>query len=88
MWVHSLGWEDPLEESTATQAFFPGQRSLEDFSPWGLKGLDMTEQLSIAQQPLNQINEDNQVDESEKAGMVHTITAGSAKGMNTYKVSV
>ena len=39
----------------------------------------MTERL-IAQQPLNQINGDNQVDESEKAGMVHTITAGSDKG--------
>ena len=54
-------------------------RSLADFIPWGLKGLDMTEWL-IAQQPLNQINGDNQVDESEKAGMVHTITAGSDKG--------
>ena len=28
-----------------------GQRSLVDYSPWGLKELDTAEQLSIAQQP-------------------------------------
>ena len=52
--VRSLGWEDPLEEAwQLTPGFLPGeshrQRSLVDYSPWGCKEWDMTEQLSIAQ---------------------------------------
>ena len=40
MGVQSLGWEDPLEEDTATHpVFLPGashgQRSLTGHSPWG-----------------------------------------------------
>ena len=35
--VQSLGWEDPLEEGTASPVFLPGeshgQRSLADYSP-------------------------------------------------------
>ena len=38
MWVRSLVWEDPLEEGTVGS------------SPWGHKELDMTEQLSTAEQ--------------------------------------
>jgi len=43
-----LGWEDPLEKGTATTSVFlpgesQGQRSLAGYSPWGCKGLDMTE---------------------------------------------
>ena len=52
-WVQSLGREDPLEEGTATHSsFLPGeshgQRSLGDYSPWGHKESDTTEQLSTA----------------------------------------
>ena len=48
--VRSLGWEDPLEESMATHSSSclenpRGQRSLADYSPWGRKESDMTEQL-------------------------------------------
>ena len=50
-WVQSLGWEDPLEKGMATTpVFWPGefhgQRSLTGYNPWGLKELDMTEQLT------------------------------------------
>ena len=49
--VRSLGWEDPLEKGMATHSSIlawripwteePGRQS-----PWGLKELNMTEQLS------------------------------------------
>ena len=44
----TLGWEDPLEEDTATHSIFsPGkyheQRSLVGYSPWGHKESDRTE---------------------------------------------
>ena len=47
-WFGSLGWEDPLGEGMATCSIFlpekfNGERSLEDYSPWGYKELDMTE---------------------------------------------
>ncbi|KAI4547493.1 hypothetical protein MG293_004048 [Ovis ammon polii] len=49
-WVQSLGQEDPLVEQP-TAVFLPGkfhgQRSLAGYSPWGLKELDMTGELSI-----------------------------------------
>ena len=53
-WVQPLGWEDPLEEGMATlPVFVPGephgQRSLEGYSSWDQKELDMTEQLGTAQ---------------------------------------
>ena len=54
-WVGSLGLEDPLEEGMATHSTHfclenpHGQRSLVGYSPWGLKELDMTKQLSTAQ---------------------------------------
>ena len=46
--VHSLGWEDPLEEEwQPTPVLFPGelhgQRSLAGYYPWGHKELDTTE---------------------------------------------
>ena len=40
IWFQSLGWEDSPGE-------FHGQRSLEGYSPWGCKKLDMTEQLTF-----------------------------------------
>ena len=51
-WVHSLGWEDPLEEEmTTTPVFLPGefhgQRSLAGYGPRGRKELDITEQLTL-----------------------------------------
>ena len=46
--IWSLGWDDPLEEGMATHSSnlawrIHGQRSLEGYSPWGRKDLDMTE---------------------------------------------
>ena len=45
--VRSLSQEDPLEEDMVTHSSIPageshGQRSLEGYSPWGHKDLDMT----------------------------------------------
>ena len=56
MWetqVRSLGQEDPLEEEMTPTPVFPpgeshGQRSLEVYSPWGRKELDMTERLILS----------------------------------------
>ena len=53
-WVQSLGREDPLERGMATiPVFLPGefhgQRSLADYSPWGRKESDTTEQLTHTQ---------------------------------------
>ena len=47
MWVHSLGWEDPLEEEmTAHPSILAwkicGQRSLAGYRPWDHKESDMT----------------------------------------------
>ena len=47
MWVQSLGYDDPLEkEWQTTPVFLPGkshgQRSLAEYSPWGLKESDTT----------------------------------------------
>ena len=49
--IQSLGGEDPLEEEMQpTPVFLPrkshGQRSLEGYSLWGQKELDITEWLS------------------------------------------
>ena len=65
--VQSLGWEDPLEKGKATHSSILawripwtvltyGQRSLAGYSPWGHKELDMTEQLSTAQQPPSDVS--------------------------------
>ena len=48
--VQSLGQEDPLEKGTATHSSIlawriHGQRCLVDYSPWGHKESDTTEQL-------------------------------------------
>ena len=52
--IQSLGWEDCLEEEMATHSSIlawriPMERRLEDYTPWGRKELDMTEQLNTAQ---------------------------------------
>ena len=49
-WVQALGQEEPVQKGTATHSSilreFHGQRTLEGYSPWGCKELDMTEQLT------------------------------------------
>ena len=46
-WVWSLGWEHPLEKGKVpTPVFWPGEfHGL--YSPWGCKGSDTTERLSL-----------------------------------------
>ena len=56
-WVQSLGWEDPLEKEMAIHSsILPGkshgQRSLEGYSPWGLKEPDTTERLHYVDEVL------------------------------------
>ena len=51
--LQSLGWEDSLEKGIATHSVFlpvksHGQRSLEDYSSWGHKESNMTEQLILS----------------------------------------
>ena len=43
-----LGWEDPLEKGKATTPVFWSREFHGLFSPWGLKELDMTEQISLS----------------------------------------
>ena len=49
MWVESLGWEDPLEEETATHSYSCLRNPTEEpaglYSPWVEKQLDTTETL-------------------------------------------
>ena len=50
--VQSLGWEDLLEKEMATHSSilalkYQGQRSLVDYSSWGHKEWDVTEQLTL-----------------------------------------
>ena len=52
-WVPSLGWEDPLKKGMATHSSVlpwesPWTEELAGYSPWGLKELDMTEQLTLS----------------------------------------
>ena len=52
MWVQSLGWEEPLEEETATCSSIlagksHGQRSLVGYSLEGREESDMNEHLSL-----------------------------------------
>ena len=47
-WVHSLGWEDPLEKGKATHSSILAWRiPWTVYSPWGRKELDMTERLHL-----------------------------------------
>ena len=60
-WVRSLGWEDPLEEGMATHSSIlawriPWTEEPGDYSPWGHKESDTSEQLSRAQQEETVIN--------------------------------
>ena len=51
-WVQSLGQEDLPEKEMATHSRnsgeFHGERSLAGYRPWGHKGSDMTEQLTLS----------------------------------------
>ena len=44
-WVWSLGWEDPPEKGKATHSSILAWRI--PWNPWGLKGSDTTERLSL-----------------------------------------
>ena len=47
-WVRSLGWEDPLEEGTATHSSILAWRiPWTVYSPWGHQESDTTERLSL-----------------------------------------
>ena len=46
-WVRSLGWEDPLEKGKATHSGILACRIPGTVYPWGRKGSDMTERLSL-----------------------------------------
>ena len=51
-WFRSLGQEDPLEKGMATHSSIlawriPWTEELGDYSPWGCKELDTTEQLPL-----------------------------------------
>jgi hypothetical protein len=53
MWVRSLQWKDPLDESTSTHSSvlawrIHGQRSLVGYGPEGRKEPDMTKVTSHA----------------------------------------
>ena len=56
MWVRSLGQEDPWRRTCQpTPVFLPGkfptQRSLAAYNPWGHKESDMTERLTLQNNP-------------------------------------
>ena len=46
-WVRSLGWDDPLEKGKAAHSSILAWRFHGLYSPWGLKELDTTEQVSL-----------------------------------------
>ena len=46
-WVRSLGWEDPLEEGTATHSSILAWRIPWTEYPWGHKESDTTERASL-----------------------------------------
>ena len=46
-WVHSMGWEDPLDKGKVTHSSILAWR-IPWTSPWGRKKLDTTERLSLA----------------------------------------
>ena len=54
-WVQSLGWEDPLEKGKATHSCILAWR-IPWTSPWGHKGLDVTEWLSLSRHSKSSIN--------------------------------
>ena len=52
-WIQCLSQEDPLEKAMATHSVFlsgefHGQRSLEGYSPWDRRELDITERLTLS----------------------------------------
>ena len=47
-WVQSLGWEDPPGEGKGYPLQHSGLENSVDYSPWGRKESDMTEQVSLS----------------------------------------
>ena len=74
IWVQSLGRKDPWRrKGQPTPVFLPGefqgQKSLADFSPWGLKESDMTEWVTLSlrfNKTKNSISESWKVDRDFK----------------------
>ena len=61
MWVWALGWEVPWRRKWQPTPVLlagksHGQRSLVGYSPWGHRGLDMTERLNDSKQKGHQIH--------------------------------
>ena len=46
--VQFLVWEDPLEKGMVLPGKSHGQRNLSDYSPWGHKESDTTEQVTLS----------------------------------------
>ena len=46
-WVRFLGWEDSLERGTATHSSYSGLENYSNYSPWGCKESDVTEQVTL-----------------------------------------
>ena len=57
-WVGNIPWRKPWQPTPVfLLGKFHGQRSLVDYSPWGCKDLDMTEQLNTHTQLLDRIQQ-------------------------------
>jgi len=57
-WVRNIPWRKPWQPTPVfLLGKFHGQRGLVDYSPWGCKDLDMTEQLSTHTQILDRIQQ-------------------------------
>ena len=46
-WIQSLGWEDPPGEGNGHPLQSSGLENSMEHSPWGRKGSDTTERLSL-----------------------------------------
>ena len=89
--VRSLGEEDPLgkEMVTHTPVFLPGkphrQRNLTDFSPWGCKELNTTEQLTHTQRHLRSPRYHGQGEMMQRKGVEARVFSGpSGVGVNCH----
>ena len=47
-WIRSLGREDPLKKGKATHSRYSGLENSMNYSPWGRKESDTTEQLTLS----------------------------------------
>ena len=87
--VRSLGEEDPLGKEMVphTPVFLPGkphkQRNLADYSPWGCKELDTTEQLTHTRRRLGSPRYHGQGEMMQRKGVEARVFSGpSGVGVN------